>query len=139
MKKIEWDDSLSVGVGAIDDQHKTWIDHYNSVVEAIEARRGPAPVTRTLSFLIEYTDVHFATEEGFMTEAGYPGLDAHRAKHAKLRGTVADLVRDFEEEGETHSLEGAVDTFLGNWLVTHIRDTDQLFGAFVKERRIVLG
>ena len=139
MKKIQWDDSLSVGVDAIDDQHKTWIEHYNGVVEAIESRRGPAPVTQTLGFLIDYTDVHFSTEEGFMSRTGYPGLDAHVAKHEELRGTVADLVRDFEEEGETHSLGSAVDTFLGNWLITHIRDTDQLFGAFVRERGIVLG
>jgi hemerythrin len=139
MKKIQWDDSLSVGVGVIDDQHKKWIDQYNSVVEAIESRRGPAPVAKTLGFLIDYTDVHFSTEEGFMSKAGYPGLDAHKAKHEELRVTVANLVQDFEEEGETHSLEGAIDTFLGNWLITHIQTTDQLFGVFVRENGIVIG
>jgi hemerythrin len=139
MKKIQWDDSLSVGVSAIDEQHKTWIGRYNSVVEAIESRGGPAPVTNTLGFLIDYTDVHFSTEEGFMTQAGYPALGAHKEKHEELRGTVAGLVQDFEEEGETHVLETAVETFLGNWLIDHIRETDQLFGAFVKANGIVLG
>jgi hemerythrin len=138
MKKIQWDDGLSVGVDAIDDQHKKWIEHYNSVVEAIESRRGPAPVTQTLGFLIDYTDVHFTTEEGFMAQAGYPWLDAHKAKHEELRGTVANLVSDFEEEGETRALEDAVETFLGSWLITHIHDTDQLFGTFVKEHGIVV-
>jgi hemerythrin len=139
MKKIQWDDSLSVGVDAIDEQHKIWIGRYNSVVEAIESRGGRAPVTNTLGFLIDYTDVHFSTEEGFMTQAGYPELDAHKAKHEELRGTVANLVQDFEEEGETHVLEGAVETLLGNWLIDHIRETDQLFGTFVKANGIVLG
>ena len=139
MKKIQWDDSLSVGVDAIDEQHKIWIGRYNSVVEAIESRGGPAPVTNTLGFLIDYTDVHFSTEEGFMTQSGYPELDAHKAKHEELRGTVANLVQDFEEEGETHVLEDAVETLLGNWLIDHIRETDQLFGAFVKANGIVLG
>jgi hemerythrin-like metal-binding protein len=74
-----------------------------------------------------------------MTQAGYPELDAHKAKHEELRGTVANLIQDFEEEGETHALEGAVETFLGNWLIDHIRETDQLFGAFVKANGIVLG
>jgi hemerythrin len=126
-------------VDAIDEQHKIWIGRYNSVVEAIESRGGPAPVTNTLGFLIDYTDVHFSTEEGFMTQAGYPELDAHKAKHEELRGTVANLVQDFEEEGETHVLEDAVETLLGNWLIDHIRETDQLFGAFVKANGIVLG
>jgi hemerythrin len=138
MNKIQWDDSLSVGVDAIDEQHKIWIGRYNSVVEAIESRGGPAPITNTLGFLIDYTDTHFSTEEGFMTRAGYPELGAHKAKHDELRETVANLIQDFEEEGETHALESAVETFLGNWLIDHIRETDQLFGAFVKANGIVL-
>jgi hemerythrin len=139
MKKIQWDDGLSVGVNAIDEQHKIWIGRYNSVVEAIESRGGPAPIINTLGFLIDYTDTHFSTEEGFMAQAAYPGFDAHKAKHEELRATVANLIQDFEEEGETHALEGAVETFLGNWLIDHIRETDQLFGAFVKANGIVLG
>jgi hemerythrin len=138
MKKIVWDDSLSVGMDAIDAQHKTWIEHYNRVVDAIEAQGGPAPVTTTLSFLIDYTDLHFTTEQGFMAQAAYPAMDEHVAKHDELRRTVADLVEDFEEEGATHALDEAVETFLGTWLITHIRDTDQLFGAYVRENGIVL-
>lgn len=138
MRKIQWDDSLSVGVDVIDGQHQDWMEHYNSVVDAIESEGGPAPVTRTLSFLIEYTDMHFATEEGIMTKVGYPDLDAHRVKHQELRLTVANLIADYEEEGETAALETAVDTFLGNWLITHIRDTDQVFGRYVKEHGVAV-
>ena len=133
MKKIHWDDSLSVGIDAIDDQHRRWIGHFNSVVDAIESRGGHAPVTSTLGFLIDYTELHFTTEEGFMTETAYPELAAHKAKHEELRTTVANLIADFEEEGDTPALENAIDTFLGTWLVEHIRSTDQLFGAYVKE------
>jgi hemerythrin len=138
MKKIHWDESLSVGVDVIDGQHQKWMEHYNSVVDAIESEGGPAPVTRTLSFLIEYTDMHFTTEEGIMTKAGYPELDVHKAKHDELRQTVANLIADYEEEGETAALDGAVDTFLGNWLIDHIRQTDQVFGWYVKEKGIVV-
>jgi hemerythrin len=122
MKKIQWDESLSVGVDVIDGQHQKWMEHYN----------------RTLSFLIEYTDMHFTTEEGIMTRAGYPELDVHKAKHDELRQTVANLIADYEEEGETAALDGAVDTFLGNWLIDHIRQTDQVFGWYVKEKGIVV-
>ena len=138
MKKIQWDESLSVGVDVIDGQHQKWMEHYNSVVDAIESEGGPAPVTRTLSFLIEYTDMHFATEEGIMTRAGYPELDAHKAKHEELRQTVANLIGDYEEEGETAQLEAAVDVFLGNWLIDHIESTDQVFGRYVKDKGIVV-
>ncbi len=138
MKRIQWDDSLSVGVEVIDEQHQKWIGHYNDVVTALEEHHGPAPAAGTLSFLIDYTDVHFATEEGFMRKAAYPGMDDHKAQHDELRASVANLVQDFEEEGETSALEVAVETFLGNWLITHIHKTDRLFGAYVKENGIDL-
>jgi hemerythrin len=138
MKKIVWDESLSVGVEAIDAQHRTWIEHYNRVADAIEGRGGPTPVTTTLGFLIDYTELHFTTEQGFMTQTRYPGMSEHVAKHDELRETVAHLVEDFEDEGATPALDQAVETFLGNWLVTHIRDVDQLFGAYVKEQGITL-
>lgn len=138
MKRIVWDESLSVGVAAIDEQHQKWIAYYNSVADAVEARGGQAPVMRTVDFLINYTDVHFKTEESFMRQAAYPDMADHVAKHGELRQTIANLVTDFQEEGQTTGLEVAVETLLGNWLVNHIRDTDQLFGRFVKENNIIL-
>ena len=136
MQKIQWDDSLSVGVDAIDEQHKRWIEHYNSVVGAILSHGGTAPVVTTLSFLLDYTDYHFTTEEGYMTEAGYPRLGEHKGKHAELREAVSHLVEDFEEEGPTPALEDAVETLLGRWLVAHIKAVDQRFGAYCVQRDI---
>ena len=132
MDKIEWDESLSVGIELIDDQHKEWLSHFNSVVEAVESGQGSMQITKTLGFLIDYTDVHFSTEEKYMSEKNYPALGEHIARHLELKQTLAELVLDFEEEGLTHSLPNLVNTFLGNWLVRHIEQVDMKFGAFMK-------
>ena len=133
MKKIQWQDNLSVGIELIDNQHKQWIEYYNKTVEAIASGQSHSQITKTLGFLIDYTEVHFSSEEKYMSERNYAGLGAHRAKHAELRTTLADLVKDFEEEGITHNLGDALETFLGNWLIKHIREFDLSFGAFVKK------
>jgi hemerythrin-like metal-binding protein len=73
-----------------------------------------------------------------MGESGYAGLQEHKAKHNELRATLAGLVKDFEEEGATSKLAEAVDTFLGNWLINHIREVDMKFGAHVKKEKIKL-
>lgn len=138
MKKIAWDESLSVGIDVIDRQHQTWIARYNGVVDAIGSAGATAPVVSTLDFLLDYTVYHFATEEGIMREAGYPELEGHQAKHEALRQAVANLGEDFEEEGSTNALGEAVETLLGNWLIQHIKNTDQRFGEFVRERGIVV-
>ncbi len=138
MSEIEWDDSLSVGVDLIDEQHKAWIERFNAVCEAIEAHKGPEQIAKTLSFLLDYTELHFSTEERHMTANDYPQLEDHRAKHEELKSTLGNLAQDFEEEGATHALAAAIDTFMGSWLVKHIREVDQKLGAFLKEKGIVL-
>ncbi len=138
MSKIEWDDSLSVGVAAIDDQHKNWIECFNSAAEAVEAKHETAQVIKTLAFLVDYTEDHFSTEEKYMTENDYPGLAEHKEKHDELKKTLADLVRDFQEEGATRPLADGMDTFLGNWLANHIHEVDMKFSSFVREKGITI-
>ena len=138
MSKLQWQDSLSVGIELIDRQHKQWIEHFNQAADAVAAHRGAMHITKTLGFLVEYTETHFSTEERHMAASNYAGLDAHKAKHDELRRILADLVQDFEEEGTNHKLAEAVDAFLGNWLVKHIQDVDKKFGEFVKAEGISL-
>ncbi len=138
MKKLEWQDDLSVGIELIDGQHKQWIEHFNRAAEAVAAHQGAMHITKTLGFLVEYTEAHFSTEERHMAASHYAGVDEHKAKHDELKAIMADLVQDFEEEGVNHKLANAVDAFLGNWLVKHIQDVDMKFGAFVKTEGILL-
>ena len=138
MSEIKWDESLSIGVELIDEQHKKWIGHIRNVQAAIEARRGMPQIASTLDFLINYTQFHFATEEKSMSETGYPGLESHRARHEELKGTLDNLIEDFNEEGVTEKLSEAIGTFLVNWLRNHIRDVDKAFAAFLKEKKIDL-
>ena len=138
MDKMRWDESLSIGIELIDGQHKKWIKHLNNVSAAIESHQGPPQIARTLDFLMDYTQFHFSTEEKHMTENGYPGLGYHKTKHEELKGTLENLVQDFKEEGATDTLADAIGTFLGNWLRNHIREVDQAFGVFLKDKRIQL-
>ncbi len=130
MNKIKWTDDLSVGIDVIDDQHKTWIEHYNNAVEAIEAKHEVAQISRSLGFLSDYTETHFSTEEKAMAESGYPELEEHQAKHDALRKTLSAMAEEFIEDGATDILADSVETFLGNWLIKHIEEVDKRFAAF---------
>jgi len=67
----------------------------------------------------------------------YPELEAHKARHDELKATLDGLDQDFEEEGPTHELAKAIDTFLGNWLIKHIHEVDMKLGAFLREKAAV--
>jgi hemerythrin len=138
MSKLQWDESLSVGIELIDEQHRQWIERLNDVDDAIESHRDIHQISSTLEFLVDYTRLHFGTEERHMTENDYPGLEDHKARHEELKGTLDNLVDDFREEGATDALSEAIGTFLFNWLRNHIKDVDQAFGSFVREKGILL-
>jgi hemerythrin len=138
MEKIRWQNSLSIGIDLIDNQHKQWIEHYNDIVDSLTSQQNRSQISKTLGFLIDYTEGHFSSEEKYMSATKYPGLPEHKAKHDELRATLATLVKEFEEEGATTQLSNAVDTFLGHWLIKHIHEVDMKFGAFVKENKIIL-
>jgi hemerythrin len=138
MERMAWNDSLSVGIDLIDEQHITWISRFNAVLDAIDAREDQERIISTLDFLGDYTEKHFATEEKYMTAAKYPGYDEHKAKHEALKTTVADLIRDFREDGVSRQLADAVNTLLCNWLVKHIQEVDTAFATFAKENDLTI-
>lgn len=138
MKAVEWTDDLSVGVEVIDEQHKMLIQHLNNLTNAIEQHHGPDKIGATLGFLIDYTECHFSSEEGYMATHGYPELGAHRVQHGQFKTTLSNLEEDFQEEGPTHDLADSIDTLLVNWLINHIRGVDVKFGDFLESNGIVL-
>ena len=138
MTKVVWDDSLSVKIGIVDEQHKALIGRINDLSEAVEQSLGQAEISKTLDYLVDYTDFHFSTEIKHMTAFDYPDLERHRQFHGEFVKTLNGLVEDFEEDGATEPLSNAINTFLGNWLINHIRTVDVEFGRFLGEKGIEL-
>jgi hemerythrin len=136
--RVQWSDDLSVGVPLIDSQHRMLIGRINELSDAIRNYMGGGEVAKTLDFLMDYTNFHFATEERHMRGLQYPGLEEHLAKHAEFKETLRNLGSDFEEEGATTGLADSIDRLLGHWFVEHIRHIDQKLGDFLEEKGIIL-
>ena len=136
MAKYVWTEDLSVGIELIDEQHKLLIQRLDDVANAIDEGKGESLIVKTLSFLIDYTNFHFSTEEKNMKAHNYPGFEDHHIAHEDLKKTLNDLEEDFKDEGATHILLEAINTFLNNWLITHIKGVDVKFGAFLRKKGI---
>ncbi len=138
MKKGLWDDSLSVGIATIDEQHKTLLKHLGELSEAVSLNRGTTEIVGALGFLIDYTRLHFATEEKHMTENNYSGYEQHKVLHEGFKSTLKNLGEDFEEEGATPSLAEAINTLFINLFIKHIQIVDQEMGAFFIEKGVTV-
>ncbi|MFW9845888.1 MAG: bacteriohemerythrin [Candidatus Thorarchaeota archaeon] len=137
MAKIEWEDSLSVGIDLIDEQHKMLIQRLSDLSKAVEQQRAPSEVLKTLDFLVEYTDFHFSTEEKHMVEQEYAGRHYHLQQHEEFKDSLRHLVEDFEDEGATKALGTAINIMLLNWLINHIKGIDVKFGEFLKDKGMI--
>ncbi|MBE0567751.1 MAG: bacteriohemerythrin [Krumholzibacteria bacterium] len=127
MPAIAWSNEFSVGVEALDTQHRRLFDVVNELDEAIEKLRGQRVTTGVLRELVGYTQEHFAFEEQLMAEAGYPDLPAHQAQH---RAIIQKIERfEYELNGEGYRISREVRDFLQQWLMTHIARDDMAFAG----------
>ena len=71
---FEWTKDLSVGIEAIDIQHRELFKRIDGLIMAVNDGKGTDEVHDIFRFLSDYIDSHFATEEKCMRILSYPGF-----------------------------------------------------------------
>lgn len=130
MSQIDWTDILNIGLPKIDEQHKKLIGLSNSLILAMINGKGADVIGEAVSELHDYTCTHFADEEAYMEEIGYPQLDAQKKAHASLTAKVGQLRERIENDKSTSPNE--VLDFINDWIITHIMDMDARISLFAK-------
>lgn len=131
MKIITWDGSLSVGIERIDADHRRWVEMFNELFTACMVGVGADAVRKTLGELLDYTRGHFAREEAFLAESGYADLAAHKAIHDQMIVKVAAIEASLAK-GADAELSADVLSFLHDWLIHHIKESDLTYARALK-------
>lgn len=134
MPFVNWDESLSVGVNAFDEDHRKLIGFINELHMGLVSGAKEPVMRDILNGLVNYTKEHFRREEDLMARNSYPALPEHREKHSKLVEQVMEYQSQFQKGNASFSLE--LMSFLREWLITHIQGTDKLYRDFFKSRGI---
>jgi hemerythrin len=129
---VVWEDGFSVDFEPIDLQHKALVEMANTLFEACRKGAVAADIAflRTVRKAVEYARTHFATEENYMSQADYPGLQSHKKEHEDFVFEVIKAVKEFET-GNTAPITMA--RFLKNWLLNHIAVTDKQYSPYLKK------
>lgn len=135
MPLMTWNDRLSVGVAALDADHKKLVDMMNELYDSIQAGKGKDAVGKTLDGLISYASVHFAREEKFFAQTSYPSATAHKKEHADLTQQVLDVQKKYKA-GASSVLSLEVMNFLKNWLLNHIQGSDKKYAPHLNANGI---
>ena len=134
MALITWNDSYSVKVKQMDEQHKKLVEMINQLHDAMKVGQGKQVVGEVLGSLVSYTKTHFASEELLMKTHGFTGFEEHKKAHTSLVGQVGDIRKKFMDGNAP--LTQDVMTFLKEWLVKHIQQSDQKYGQYLNGKGI---
>ena len=126
MPLIEWNEGLSVGIDAMDEQHKKWIGIINELDDALLNGRSLEILTKIVTEMEYYTHIHFKEEESLMESLNYSGLAGHKMIHENFKKKVQEIKKDLLT-GEVVLGTRLMKTIKG-WLESHIMDEDKRYG-----------
>ncbi len=125
MPIMNWDQTLDIGVTAMNNEHREILDAMNEIFDAHEAGQKGDVINQLVSRLGEVCTRHFADEEDFMEKVGYPGIKSHKLIHKQL-------LEDFSSHASAIKAAGGKANedffgFLKRWLVAHIKGIDSKY------------
>lgn len=121
MALLQWKDHYSVGIDAVDHEHKELIALINRLHGEAAARGSKEAVSAFFGDLFKGISAHFALEERFMRERGYDQLTEHKGDHERLLDDIRDIMEELEGAAAIDSavLAGRLDDWFSRHFETH--------------------
>lgn len=98
MSLIEWDEKYSVGVAAVDHEHRELIGLVNEAHDRLMRPGGEEAVMDFLGEIFARISMHFALEEKIMRDKVYDHYNEHKADHERLLDEIRDMMDDYEDD-----------------------------------------
>ncbi|MGD0829978.1 MAG: bacteriohemerythrin [Terracidiphilus sp.] len=134
MSLLTWSHTTTVGVRAMDDQHGILMDTMNELRLAAVRGSGREQVSEVLDRLIEFTRMHFWSEEQLMELYGFPGLTEHRSEHQRMMAQILQSSHRVQH-GEKMQMRPLL-CFLRDSYAEHIEGMDREYGPWLNQRGV---
>ncbi len=131
-KLFDFDAEFRLGIDDVDNEHIKLVDMLNTVHELLNAGKKSEARQYFNETLASYVDDHFANEEKFMRNIGYPALEEHRRIHENFRRSFRNQ-QPLLEASDDAAFRGALsDAF--TWIISHIGKTDKKYASYYLSR-----
>ncbi|HEY1364062.1 MAG TPA: hemerythrin family protein [Xanthobacteraceae bacterium] len=122
MTLLHWRDEYTVGIEAVDHEHRELIELINRLHRQLDSPEARLTVPAFFGDLLQGISAHFALEEKFMRDQGYRRLGPHKEDHERLLDELRDIMDAFEQSEEIDALE--LSQRLDAWFSRHFRTHD---------------
>jgi hemerythrin-like metal-binding protein len=134
MPTANWKEEYSVNVKEIDTQHQHLIELVTNLHNSVSSRQGKDELEQLLIELVDYTKIHFSTEEELMKEHDYPGSHFHCKDHKMILDHLDELVA-VVAKGRYPTFYSDYDVS-SDWAMVHINEYDTKLGEFLNSKNI---
>lgn len=123
------DHAFHLGDPALDLEHQGQLDLLLDIEADLRADAEREKLAASLDRLIEFTSLHFMSEQVMMRQQAYPGLAEHEAEHDEL---MAEM-RDFQTRisADKRMLSASDLATLHDWVLRHIHTQDAAFADYM--------
>jgi hemerythrin len=128
---LPWNDSNSIGIPIIDEQHRSIVSVINSLHYFVQKHRELDVLESTIKTMSEYTAIHFMTEEMMLKEAGYSSIEEHILLHRQLIKQLQTVSQEAMHDRDVDPLL----KFLKAWWINHINHEDRKYVPFMSSKR----
>lgn len=122
MGLLHWESRYSVGIGAVDHEHRELIELVNRLYEKATTQGSKEAVLDFFGDLFKAISSHFALEERLMRERGYDHLVQHKNDHERLLDEIRDIMEDFDASDRFD--ESVLAQRLDAWFSRHFETHD---------------
>jgi hemerythrin-like metal-binding protein len=131
---LTWSHECIVGVQAMDDQHGILMDTLNELRGMLVRGADRREICLQLERLIEFTQMHFQSEEQLLQQQGFPDAGEHRTEHQALLARLYKALEQVNREESVHF--SSVLGFLPSWYLDHVEQLDQPYGKWLNEHGV---
>ena len=134
MALMTWSCKYSVGVEALDNQHKSLMSALNELRAASMRGNAQEIAGPRIRQLVSIAHEHFSAKERLMVSIRFSGLAAHLAKHQELTGKLVKFVARHEKRDTTVYTQLLY--FIRDWLTQHLQTEGQEFARRLSLRGV---
>jgi len=124
----------TVDIRAMDDQHGILMDTLHELRLAVVRGYNREEVSHLLKQLIEFTRMHFGSEELLMEQFGFPEFLEHRDEHQRLLVQIQESANKMLH-GESMHMRPLLG-FLSDCYREHMEGPDREYGPWLNARGV---
>jgi len=132
---MSWSDKLSVGVEALDNDHKKLIEMINELYDGIVSGQNKEIIASIIDRLVQYTRYHFTREEELFARTDYANAMAHKLEHDEMANWAIQVELEFHT-GTLPAPSLEVINRLKDWFFDHINGTDRQYAKHLNAHGI---